>query len=78
MKHIGTLIREARQEAKMSAESVAKQLPKPITKQAFVYREINGSFEWEDVIAVAKILKVNPKKFLPDRQIKIVETDPAS
>lgn len=67
--HIGELIKKERESQGLSAEFVGKRLSKPITKQAFLYREKNGSFEWNDVIEVADILGVKPKKFLLNGQI---------
>lgn len=63
MEHIGTIIRQKRQEKELSAEFVAQHLQRPITKQAFAKKERNGHFSYDLVLEVARILNCDIADF---------------
>lgn len=63
MEHIGTIIRQKRQEKELSAEFVARHLQRPITKQAFAKKERNGHFSYDLVLEVARILNCDIADF---------------
>lgn len=68
--HIGVRIRKARKNKRISAETVGKQMDKPISKQAFAKKERDGSFSYREVEEVAKIIGVDMQIFLPKKSIK--------
>lgn len=73
MAHIGDLIRKQRIEKNFSAEYVAKRLGKSMSKQAFAKKERIGSFSFELVKEVAKIIGCNMDIFLPCKSTKRVQ-----
>ena len=71
MGHIGFLVRSARKQKKISAEFVGARLKRPITGQAFAQHERGGTFQWEIVLEISRIIGVNPKKFLSSEKLKV-------
>ncbi|MDR3591541.1 MAG: helix-turn-helix transcriptional regulator [Negativicutes bacterium] len=65
--NIGKIVRQKRQEKKMSAEEIGKKLSKPITKQSFTKRERNGRFNLDMIIEIANILGCDVSDFLPKK-----------
>lgn len=63
MSHIGMIIRQKRQEQKLSAEYIATHLKQPISKQAFAKKERTGNFSYNLVLEVAKLLNCDITDF---------------